>query len=152
MKQVRIVITIVLALVFTLPLRAASYPPQSPGKQPAGKIMGVLLDVNYARVSRAEIRIESAKRGMFSWKGESDEAGEFTAELPAGTYQIYVRANGFRRFESAFFKVRPEVTEMIDINLEVGAIIDTIPVRSKSRKSSKPVGRRSRTTGSTGSI
>jgi hypothetical protein len=65
----------------------------------------------------------------------ADEAGDFTADVPAGTYRIYVRANGFRRFESAFLKVKSNVTDMVNIHLEVLTIIDTIPVESKKKRS-----------------
>ena len=92
--------------------------------------MGTLLDVNDARVAQAKVKIESTK---FKWEGESDEAGAFTAEVPADTYQIYVKANGFRKFESAFLRVKSNVTEMVNIHLEVQAIIDTIPVAPKKQ-------------------
>ena len=93
--------------------------------------MGTLLDVNDARVARAKIKVESAS---FQWQGESDEAGDFTVEVPAGTYRIYVRANGFRKFESAFLKVKSDVTEMVNLHLEVLTIIDTIPVEPKKKR------------------
>ena len=45
------------------------------------------------------IRIENEQ---FKWAGESDDAGDFTAAVPPGTYRIYAEAHGFRRFESLF--------------------------------------------------
>ena len=117
-------------IVLGLSLTAASLP-IPPQKSQAGKIMGTLLDVNEARVTRAKIRVEGAK---FKWQGESDEAGDFTAEVPAGEYLIYVSAHGFRKFESAFLRVKSDVTEMVNIHLEVQPIIDSIPVESKKKR------------------
>ena len=97
----------------------------------AGRIMGTLLDVNDARVARAKIKVEGPS---FHWEGESDEAGDFTVEVPAAKYRIYVRANGFRKFESAYLRVKSDVTEMVNIHLEVQPIIDSIPVESKKKR------------------
>jgi hypothetical protein len=93
--------------------------------------MGTLLDVNDARVARAKIKVEGAS---LQWEAEADDAGDFTVEVPAGTYRIYVRANGFRKFESAFLRVKSDVTEMVNIHLEVQPIIDSIPVESKKKR------------------
>ena len=106
------------------PLRVAS------SKSSTGRIMGTLLDSNDARVVRGKIKVEGAG---FKWEGESDEAGDFTADVPAGRYRIYVRANGFRSFESPFLTVKSDVTEMMNIHLEVQPIIDSIPVESKKK-------------------
>ena len=123
-------IACLVVLGFCLSVASSPLPGASPQSQ-AGRIMGTLLDVNDARVARAKIKVEGA--GV-KWEGESDEAGDFTADVPAGTYRIYVRANGFRTFESAFLKVKSDVTEMVNIHLEVLTIIDTIPVESKKKR------------------
>jgi uncharacterized membrane protein len=129
MKRLKITrfVTLFIALCLSLSA-AASQAPQSPAKQQTGKIMGTLLDINGSRVAHAKVKVESAK---FKWEGESDEAGDFTVELPAGEYRILVQAPGFRYFESAFLRVKPNVTEMINIHLEVAAMPHPVPVQNR---------------------
>jgi uncharacterized membrane protein len=116
-------------VILSLPLSASSSELTSCSpSSAAGRIMGTLLDVNDARVARAKVKVEAAS---FQWEGQSDEAGDFSVEVPAGTYRIYVRATGFRKFESAFLTVKPDVTEMVNIHLEVQPITHPIPVESK---------------------
>ena len=129
MKRLKIASLATLLIALYLPLSAApSRAPQSHAEQPTGKIMGTLLDVNGSRVANAKVRVESAK---FKWEVESDEAGDFTVELPAGEYRIFVQAVGFRDFESAFLRVKPKVTEMINIHLVVAAVTHPIPVQNR---------------------
>lgn len=90
--------------------------------------MGTLLDVNGSRVVNATVRVEG---GSFRWEGPSGDEGEFKVEVPAGTYRIYVQAHGFRKFESADLKVKPGVTEMVNIHLEVQPTQHPIPVEFK---------------------
>jgi hypothetical protein len=124
-------IAIACLVVLGSSLRVASSPVLGPSPESStGRIMGTLLDVNDARVNGANIKVEGPR---FKWEGESDEAGDFTADMPPGTYRIYVRAKGFRSFESVFLTVKSDVTEMVNIHLEVLPIIDSIPVESKKR-------------------
>lgn len=131
MKQLKAAGLVALLCILCLPLIAApSRLLQPSANQPASKIMGTLLDVNDARVAHAKIKVESAK---FKWEGESDEAGDFTADVPVDTYRIYVEANGFRKFESPFLKAKSRITELVNIHLEVLTIIDTIEVKEKNQ-------------------
>jgi hypothetical protein len=116
-------------LRFFLPLALllALAPPPCPAQKraarraAAGKISGVVLDRNDARIVGAAITISNAglKREL-----KSDEEGSFRVELPAGSYQIEARANGFRRFELSPFVVNGGATELINIHMEVAAISD----------------------------
>ena len=129
MKRLKIARLVILFIALYLPLSAApSRLLQSSSKQPAGKIMGTLLDVNGGRVAHAKVRVASAK---FKWEGESDEAGDFTVEVPEGEYRIFVQAVGFLPFESALLRVKPNITEMINIYLEVRAPSHPIPVQNR---------------------
>jgi hypothetical protein len=101
---------------------------QTSVKHQTSTIMGTLLDVNDARIVHAKVRIENEQ---FKWAGQSDDAGDFTAVVPPGTYRIYAEANGFRRFESPFLNAKPVVKEMVNLHLEVLTIIDTVPVTKR---------------------
>ena len=85
-------------------------------KQGIGKIKGLILDANDARVARAVVRIENAK---FKREVKSGAEGNFEVELPAGLYRITVRADGFRKFEYSPFNVKPNASEILNIRLEV---------------------------------
>ena len=86
-----------------------------------GKIQGVLLDINDARIAGAKITIEG---GQLKRELRSGDEGDFEIQLPTGSYQITVVANGFRKFEISPFKVKANVTEIINIHMEVAVISD----------------------------
>ena len=52
---------------------------------------------------------------------------------PAGEYRIYVVAPGFRKFESAFLRVKPGVTEMVNLQLEVASVNGLTPAKKKKK-------------------
>ena len=60
-----------------------------------GKIKGAILDINYARVVNAIVRV---KGGEIRRSLKSNDEGQFEISLPAGSYEVTVEANGFRRF------------------------------------------------------
>lgn len=90
---------------------------------PEGRIKGVVLDPNYARVAGATVVVEGGPKLGFKRELESGEAGEFEIKLPAGRYRVTVEANGFRPFEGPELKVQARVTEMINIHLQVGVYV-----------------------------
>ena len=91
---------------------------EAPSKNASGKIKGAILDVNYARVANAIVRVSGGeiKRSL-----RSNDEGQFEISLPAGNYEVSVEANGFRRFLYSSLKVQPNETEMINIHLDVAA-------------------------------
>ena len=86
-----------------------------------GKIQGVVLDANDARIVGAIITIEN---GRFRRELKSGEEGDFEVALPAGVYQIKAEARGFRNFELSPLTVKANVSELIHIHMEVGPISD----------------------------
>jgi uncharacterized membrane protein len=85
-------------------------------KSQTSKITGVVLDANNARIASATIKIENA---LLNREVQSGEEGNFEFELPAGTYQITVEKDGFRRFVVADFRAKAKRNELIKIHLEV---------------------------------
>ena len=108
MKTARIIFVILLALAFTLPVPARD--------ERKSWIIGVVLDVNGARIPNAKVRIEDARSSheMFT----SDE-GAFEFELPAGTYRITVEAEGFRTVEVVAFRARADKRESLKVRMKV---------------------------------
>lgn len=99
----------------------------SSAEHPRGRVTGVILDANDARVVDATVRIES---GKIKRKIKSDQAGKFEIWLPAGSYRMTVEANGFRRFVSSPLVVKPHETEKINIHLEVAVPPGLVPAFS----------------------
>jgi Carboxypeptidase regulatory-like domain len=85
-------------------------------KEEIGKIKGLILDANGARVARAVVRIENAK---LKREVKSGAEGNFEVELPSGVYRIVIQAHGFRKFEYSPLNVKPNMSELINIHLEV---------------------------------
>ena len=96
-----------------------------------GQIKGVILDPNDARVPSAIVTIESAKVKL---KVKSGSEGNFEVELPAGLYRITIRADGFRKFEFSPFNVKPNVSELVNIHLEVDPPKMPLKVRLEPHK------------------
>lgn len=117
MKTPRIASLLLLALVPALFICGG------PGRAPAharnlqtGKIIGLVLDANDARIVGATIRVESAR---FHRKLRSGDEGDFEVELPAGAYRITVEKDGFQRFEIASFRVNETARELVNVHMEV---------------------------------
>jgi len=81
-----------------------------------GRIKGIVLDVNKARVVNADIIVRS---GDVKRKIMSNDEGRFEISLPPGSYQITVRANGFRQFTSPILRVESGKSRAFDIHLTV---------------------------------
>lgn len=125
MKRIILVSVVVSLFIVGLALSPQASRLASSAEQPMGKISGVLLDANDARVANATVKIDS---GKVEREVRSGEEGDFDVRLPTGTYQITVEANGFRRFVYSPLKVKADVTEMINIHLEVAVNTQPIPV------------------------
>jgi hypothetical protein len=113
MKQAKYILIVIIVSISAASSATSQLRTNSP-KEKTGKIQGVLLDVNDARITGARILIENAslKREL-----RSASEGDFQIQLPAGSYQIKVQANGFRKFELSPFKVKANVAEMINIHI-----------------------------------
>jgi hypothetical protein len=119
MKRQRLLTICAGLILLSMAVSHPTYSWQAAPRQPLGKIKGLVLDRNDARVVGATITIESSPKIGFKRQLLSGEAGDFEIKVPAGVYYLTVTANGFRRFEGWELKVTPRVTEMINIHLEV---------------------------------
>src|SRR5215213_9854225 len=86
--------------------------------QQKGKLAGVVIDANDARVKGASVTVQYDTE---EWKAISGAAGDFEIELPVKPlpYHFTVKANGFCKFEGEQVKIQLRQTEMINIHLEV---------------------------------
>jgi hypothetical protein len=87
-----------------------------PGQYSQGRVSGVVLDVNDARVVGAKITF---MRDPNIHEVFTIDDGEFEVELPAGAYRFTVSANGFCKFDRERLIVTSGKTELINVHLEV---------------------------------
>jgi carboxypeptidase family protein len=81
-----------------------------------GRLKGIVLDVNNARVVNAVVMVQA---GDVKRRVLSNDEGRFEISLPPGTYQITVKADGFRQFTSPLLRVVPGKSRAFDIRLIV---------------------------------
>lgn len=124
MKHVKLASVVASLISFCVALSPEVPRLASAAEQQTGKIIGVILDANDARVVNATVLIDN---GKVKREVKSGEEGEFEVWLPAGRYRITVEANGFRRFVHPPVKVKAKVTKTINIHLEVAVYTQPFP-------------------------
>ena len=72
--------------------------------------------------------VAGAERSAVS---DSNGAFDFQALLP-GTYTISVEATGFKKFQKTHNKLDPNIAATVDLNLEVGAVTETVEVTASA--------------------
>jgi Carboxypeptidase regulatory-like domain len=82
-----------------------------------GRIDGIIVDVAGARVADAQVVIatRSTRREL-----QSDESGEFHANIAAGTYRIKVVCHGFKTASLKNVRVQSGTSKTIKVILMVG--------------------------------
>lgn len=96
--------------------------------QTTGRVAGTVRDEKGAVISGAEVTLAS-KTASDARSATTDGEGNYTLPLiPAGVYQVTIRANGFKKV--AFDNVRVVITETLTINadLAVGGAEETVTI------------------------
>lgn len=93
-----------------------------------GKVAGVLLDANDARITEARISIENAETNR---RVKSGPDGEFEASLPVGDYRITFEADGFQKFSLGEVTIKADQTLRIRIHLLVADPHELVPASPK---------------------
>ncbi len=110
-----------------LPL-AAMKPVVSPG---GSSIRGTVFDPSRAVVPGAAVIAREPGTGTRA-ATVTDAAGRFVlAGLPAGRYQVEVRARGFRLARHAEVQVTPETARVVDTHLRLGMVTEVITVAAR---------------------
>ena len=107
-------------------LLAASLTPAAGGAplKKFGKIKGRVVDINNARIGRADLLIVG--EGL-SWRLTTNTEGEFETALPVGEYKLSVEANGFDRFASQNFEIKSGKTQRFNIEMHVARPQSLVP-------------------------
>jgi hypothetical protein len=85
-----------------------------------GKIKGRVIDINNARIPRAELSIVGEGLG---WRLVTNTEGEFETALPVGEYELSVEANGFRRFAAQKFSIKSGKTQRFNIEMQIAQLL-----------------------------
>jgi hypothetical protein len=111
-------------------LQASSIAQSASPKRLIGKLEGVVVDTNEARIVKASVKIEGRriKREVIS-----NEEGLFQVELPVGMYQITVYSPGFGVFQRKGVKVQANSTTKVEIPLKVAAVGPCPDAKSKGK-------------------
>ena len=81
-----------------------------------GKIKGRVVDMNSARIFKAEVLL--AGEGL-KWRVTTNSEGEFEMSVPVGEYQLSVEADGFRRSASQKFQIKAGKTKSFNIEMQI---------------------------------
>ena len=115
MKLMHYMILTILVLTFSFVSNAESFV-QSSSFASTGKLAGLILDANEARVPAAKIIIEA--KG-FRREVTSAVDGSYEIELPEGKYKIRVEHDWFYPFKKKNIRVNSNATTRLDITLKV---------------------------------
>lgn len=93
-----------------------------------GTITGTVVDASGAYVPNAAITAVNPATGQ-EVKVSTTETGNFTIpSLPAGTYNLIVEMQGFRRYEQQGIRVQVAQTARIDVTMQIGQATESVSV------------------------
>jgi hypothetical protein len=104
-----------------------------PAQEMNASVSGVVTDLTGAVVPNANITITNANTNVVAWRGRSGEAGLYQAPaIPVGTYNIFVEAAGFKKFEIRGLDLRVNQRARVDARLQPGEIVESITVAGEA--------------------
>jgi hypothetical protein len=108
-------VTFIRTVVFVSLAAVLLHPLESHARQTVGKLRGIVVDLNYARVAGQTITFEG---DSFKKYVRTDEAGAYEVELPEGACLVEVISQGFlpRRVK---FNVEAGATKTLNMILDV---------------------------------
>src|SRR5436190_84540 len=93
-----------------------------------GRISGSVTDASGAAVPKAAVTITNEATGL-KWKATTDPSGFYlVTNLPVGTYDVAVEAQGFRRVDRKGYDLPDDGRLTADFSLEIGTITQSIEV------------------------
>lgn len=91
----------------------------SPAQVITGKLKGIVVDWQYARVLGSCLTVKSEN---LEKKVVVDTNGAFEVELPAGIYQVTAQSPGFQRFHWKELHIEPNAIKTLNIMLKVAPV------------------------------
>ena len=97
-----------------------------------GSITGTVKDPSGAALSGATVVISSPERGI-NRQTTTNSTGEYNeSALSPGSYNIFVTATGFKKYQAKDVKLDVGEKARIDVTLEVGSISTEVVVQGES--------------------
>ena len=93
--------------------------------EPIGILSGTVSDPSGAKISHAAVHLESSRLRRDI---KTDNAGVFSAPLPAGTYAVTIDAEGFRTYTTNVTLTERSAHANIDVKLQIAAAPEEITV------------------------
>src|SRR5712691_7794036 len=92
-----------------------------------GTITGTIADPAGAVVASAPIEIRNVETGA-TYQVGSSATGNYTVQVPAGSYELTVNVPGFKKYVRQNIAVPVAQTLRIDVGLEVGSSAESVTV------------------------
>jgi hypothetical protein len=96
-----------------------------------GSITGTVNDPSGAAVVTASIDAKNVETGAVFHAGATS-TGNYVVAVPAGTYEITVEAQGFKKFVRSNLLVQTSSTVRLDVGLVVGAVTESVTVSEQA--------------------
>ena len=95
-------------------------------------LQGTVMDPSGNAVAGAKVSIVEERTGLTREAITSDQGFYRIALLPPGNYTVTVESSGFKKFSSKGVAVQAEEPRGLDINLEVGAVTESVTVSAST--------------------
>ena len=96
--------------------------------QDTASITGTVTDSSGAAVSKAQVTVSNAERGINRATTTNDDGNYLISGLPPGSYNLSITATGFKKFEAAGVVLRVAQKARADAALQVGAASTEITI------------------------
>jgi len=96
-----------------------------------GTLTGVISDPTGAVVPNASIEVKNSETGAV-FQGGTSATGNFTFQLPRGTYELSVTVAGFKKYTRQNLELPVATTVRWDVKLEVGATSEAVTVSAET--------------------
>ncbi|MBV9742644.1 MAG: carboxypeptidase regulatory-like domain-containing protein, partial [Acidobacteriia bacterium] len=96
-----------------------------------GTITGTISDPAGAVIPTAQIEVRNVETGVV-YRGGTSATGNYVLSVPAGTYEITVNANGFKKSVQQNVTVVTATDTRKDVTLEIGNANETVTVEASA--------------------
>jgi hypothetical protein len=97
-----------------------------------GTITGTIIDPTGAVVANASIEAKNVANGQ-TYTATSTQTGNYTLpQLPAGSYEVTVNVQGFKKYTRQGLSLAPTQAMRIDIALEVGTSAESVTITAEA--------------------
>jgi outer membrane receptor protein involved in Fe transport len=99
-----------------------------PGQFESATVLGTAMDPRGGTIVQARISLANLDTGTLQ-SGTSDDSGNYQfLEVRVGRYRITAEAPGFKKLETAEFRVDVGAKQRVDVKLQIGDVAETVQV------------------------